>query len=147
MTATATAPKLNECRCAAFAGMECGRTTKKTWAPGHDARIKGFLQRAHRNDESVVLADGTEVTARQAADELFPAGTPFLFYVRGTQSARFADDHAALAHSARQAQIKVGRWAYNALVAGDTVTYVTKSGETKTAKVDEVKFVEADETE
>lgn len=143
MTATKTASKLNDCRCVEFLGLSyrCGRTTRKVWAPGHDARAKGFLQQKHRDGELVVLSDGREVSAREAAEEFVPALVPFLFYKRGTQSARFADDMAALADSAKSVQIKVGRWVYNGLVAGETVTYVTKAGEAKSIPMAEAKLV------
>jgi hypothetical protein len=134
-TETALAP----CSCLRF-GVNCGRVTAKTWAPGHDAKAKSLLQTAHRNDEEVVV-DGEIMSARSAAEMVIPALVPFLYYRRGTLQARFADDSAAMAHSAITAQIKVGRWTYNALIAGSKVTYVTRSGESRTMDVAEANFV------
>jgi len=138
-TATATKTVLHDCACIRF-GINCGRQTFKTWAPGHDAKAKGFLQRAHRDGEEV-LVDGEIVSARQGAELVVPALVPFLFYKRGTLSARFADDEAAMADSAMSAQVKVGRWVYNALISGSKVTYITKSGEAKAMDIADAKFV------
>jgi len=107
---------------------------------GHDAKAKSYLQRAHRNDYTVRL-DGVEMSARQATEILVPALVPFLYYVKGTLSARFADDDAAMAQSAKSVQIKVGRWTYNGLLLGTKVVYATKSGETKEIAVEAAKFV------
>ncbi|HKN45081.1 MAG TPA: hypothetical protein VJW23_14290 [Propionibacteriaceae bacterium] len=130
---------LHSCACIRL-GSYCGRMTYKTWAPGHDAKAKSLLQTAHRNGEDVVL-DGEIMSARSATDLLVPALTPFLYYKRGTMPARFADDAAAMAHSAITAQIQVGRWTYNALIAGSRVTYVTRGGDTKVMDVADAKFV------
>lgn len=134
-TTTALVP----CSCIRF-GVDCGRMTLKTWAPGHDAKAKSLLQSAHRNDEEVVV-DGVIMSARQGAELVVSALVPFLYYRKGTLSARFADDDAAMKDSAISAQIKVGRWTYNALVAGSIVTYITKTGEARTMDVAEAKFV------
>jgi hypothetical protein len=131
----------SQCSCIRL-GVDCGRTTFGTWAPGHDAKAKGLLQRAHRNDEPV-LVDGHEVTARQAAEELVPAIVGMLYYRKGTIQARFADDDAALADSASSAQVKVGRWVYNALVAGDVVTYADKAGKVHSLPLAEANLVTA----
>jgi hypothetical protein len=127
------------CSCLRF-GVDCGRVTYKTWAPGHDAKAKSLLQAAHRNGEEVVV-DGVIMSARQGAEAVVPALVPFLYYRKGSLQARFADDDAALKDSAFSAQIKVGRWTYNALVAGSVVTYVTAKGEAKTMDVSEAQFV------
>lgn len=142
VTEAAQADVIKPCACMRFDHLahRCNRTTKRIFAPGHDARIKGFLQSAKRDGEEVLL-DGQWVTPRMAAEEIAPALVAFLYYRRGTMSARFADDEAALADSAVSMQIKVGRWIYNALVAGDTVIYVTKSGETKTLPIADANFV------
>ncbi|QOR55656.1 MAG: hypothetical protein VM34scaffold347_67 [Phage 66_12] len=130
---------LNDCACQRL-GLDCTRSTKGTWAPGHDARAKGYLQAAHRDNRPVFL-DGVEMAARQAAEEIAPAVVGMLYYKRGSMQARFADDDAAMADSAKSFQIRVGRWTYNALVAGDVVTYVTKSGEAKTLPLAEANIV------
>jgi len=46
-----------------------------------------------------------------------------------------------MADSAQSAQIKVGRWVYNALILGDSVVYATKSGESKTLPIEQAQFV------
>jgi hypothetical protein len=139
MTAsTATKSELRPCACIRF-GVDCGRMTGGTWAPGHDAKAKGLLQRAHRASEDVVV-DGVIMSARQGAEAVVPALVPFLYYRKGTLPARFADDAAAMANSAITAQIKVGRWTYNALIAGSKVTYVTRSGEARVMDVAEANF-------
>lgn len=135
---TITKSTIHSCACIRF-GIDCGRMTGGTWAPGHDAKAKGLLQRAHRANEEVVV-DGEIMSARQGAEKVIPALVPFLYYKRGTLPARFADDAAAMANSAITAQIKVGRWTYNALIAGSKVTYVTRSGEARTMDVAEANF-------
>jgi hypothetical protein len=130
---------INTCSCYRL-GTDCGRTTYGIWAPGHDAKAKSYLQKAHRGGESVEL-DGVEMSARQATDILVPALTGFLYYRPGTLSARFADDDAAMAESAKSVQVKVGRWTYNGLLLGTKVVYATKSGETKEIAVEDAKFV------
>jgi len=127
------------CSCSRF-GVDCGRLTAKTWAPGHDAKAKGLLQTAHRNGEDVVV-DGLIMSARQGAERVVPALVPFLYYRKGTLAARFADDDAAMKDSATSAQIKVGRWTYNALIVGTQVVYATKAGETKFIPVEDAQFV------
>jgi|GEM_PF-2810470 hypothetical protein len=130
---------VNYCSCIRLE-IACNATTYGIWAPGHDAKAKSYLQRAHRNDYTVRL-DGVEMSARQATEILVPALVPFLYYVKGTLSARFADDDAAMAQSAKSVQIKVGRWTYNGLLLGTKVVYATKSGETKEIAVEAAKFV------
>ena len=93
-TATETKPALHDCACIRF-GTPCQRLTWATWAPGHDAKAKGLLQRAHRANEEVVV-DGEIMSARSAAELVIPALVPFLYYRRGTLAARFADDAAAM---------------------------------------------------
>jgi hypothetical protein len=140
MTAsTITKSELRPCACLRL-GVDCGRMTAATWAPGHDAKAKGLLQRAHRTNEEVVL-DGVIMSARQATDILVPALTGFLYYRRGSLQARFADDNAAMAESAKSVQIKVGRWVYNGLLLGAEVVYATKTGETKRVAVEAANFV------
>lgn len=139
MSNTKSTTALVPCSCIRF-GVNCGRMTYKTWAPGHDAKAKGLLQTAHRNNEEVVV-DGVIMSARQGAELVVPALVPFLYYRKGTLAARFADDDAAMKDSAISVQIKVGRWTYNALVAGSKVTYITKAGEVKIMDVADAKFV------
>jgi hypothetical protein len=139
MSKSTSTSQLHTCSCIRF-GVDCGRQTGGTWAPGHDAKAKSLLQSAHRNSEEVVV-DGVIMSARQGAELVVPALVPFLYYRKGSLAARFADDDAALKDSAFSAQIKVGRWTYNALVAGSVVTYVTAKGEARTMDVAEAKFV------
>jgi hypothetical protein len=127
--ATITKSELRPCACLRL-GVDCGRMTAATWAPGHDAKAKGLLQRAHRTNEEVVL-DGVIMSARQATDILVPALTGFLYYRRGAQHARIA----------KSVQIKVGRWVYNGLLLGAEVVYATKTGETKRVAVEAANFV------
>lgn len=130
---------LAPCSCLRF-GVNCGRVTYKTWAPGHDAKAKSLLQAAHRNAEDVIV-DGQIMSARQGAELVVPALVGFLYYRRGSLQARFADDDAAMRDSATAVQIKVGRWVYNGLLLGTSVVYATKSGETKTIPVESAQFV------
>src|SRR4051794_9418698 len=50
---------LNDCACQRL-GLDCTRSTKGTWAPGHDARAKGYLQAAHRRQPPRVPDRGRE---------------------------------------------------------------------------------------
>jgi hypothetical protein len=149
MNATTTAVEVlaNErhaCACHMLKGMYCGRLTGRTFAPGHDARIKGILQEAHREGMLVALEDGTLVSAREAMTQIAPNLVPFLYYKRGTMDARFADDAAAMADSAKRVQVKIGRWTYDALLAGSQVIVVKKNGEVITVPVADANFVGAD---
>lgn len=132
------------CACHMLKGMYCGRLTGRTFSPGHDARVKGILQEAHREGFMVTLENGQVVTAREAMTQIAPNLVPFLYYKRGTMDARFADDEAAMADSAKRVQVKIGRWTYDALLAGSQVIVVKKNGEVVTVPVAEANFVGAD---
>jgi hypothetical protein len=68
---TATAkPRKHDCACQRF-GSACGGDTWNVFSPGHDARIKGLLQRAHRAGEKVQF-DGKPMTATAAAMKVSP---------------------------------------------------------------------------
>jgi hypothetical protein len=143
-TQASTTTLKHACACHMLKGMYCGRLTGRIFAPGHDARIKGILQEAHREGFMVTLESGEVVTAREAMTQIAPNLVPFLYYKRGTMDARFADDEAAMADSAKRVQVKVGRWTYDALLAGSQVIIVKKNGEVVTVPVAEANFVGAD---
>lgn len=71
-----TAKTKSPCTCNRF-GIVCGGDTWNVFAPGHDARMKGVLQRAHRAGEKVVL-DGRAMHARTAVRKVAPALERFL---------------------------------------------------------------------
>ncbi len=74
MNATATA-KL-PCSCKRL-GVNCGGTTWNVFAQGHDAKMKGMLQVAHRSGQRVRL-DGRFATPMQAAMKVAPNLARFL---------------------------------------------------------------------
>ena len=52
-------------------GIDCGGDTWNVFAPGHDAKVKGLLQVAHRSGQRVRV-DGRFATPMQAAMKIAP---------------------------------------------------------------------------
>ena len=114
-----------------FAGT-CGGTTRATFAPGHDARTKGTLQKAFRTGRQINM-DGQQYTAEELAKvygyERFLVAAP----VRKRSTKKSNDP----------IMVKLGRWTYEAAAVdevedGFEVTYLDKKGEVtrKTVKSD-----------
>lgn len=136
MNATAalqTVTNTHLCACGGFVAVaadgtevrtNCTAVTKRTFAPGHDARLKGFLIRAGREDKLVRTPEG-------GADQL-PAKV----------ADRFGFGHMVRDGIARKAtkapakavptivRAKVGRWIYEGTVTanGGLFSYTDRKG-------------------
>lgn len=131
---TAIAP----CACSLFVAVAangtetttgCTATTKRTFAPGHDARMKGFLIRAGRRGDLIRTPEGgsDQVAARVA--ERFG----FAHMVREGIARPKAVRKAAKAPAPKVVTAKVGRWFYEGTVdARGNFTYTQKNGKTHT---------------
>lgn len=71
----AIAKKIRECACGNYADaatgerIACDAETTRTFAPGHDAKLKGFLIRVGARDHEVrVLGEPMTITALTAAN-------------------------------------------------------------------------------
>ena len=136
MTATATA-----CACSLFVAVTasgqtartgCTATTRRTFAPGHDAKLKGFLIRAGREGMLIRTPEG-------GADQL-PAKVAerfgFAHMVREGIARPKATRKAKAAPAPRTVTAKVGRWEYEGtLTAGGKIfTYRDRQGRTLMAE-------------
>lgn len=111
----------------------CTATTKRTFAPGHDARLKGFLIRAGRDGlhvREVGLGVAHETTPAKFADRY-----GFGHMVRDG-IARPAKVRKAKAVAPRTVIGKVGRWTYEGTVTanGGIFTYTDRQGRTLMAE-------------
>jgi hypothetical protein len=123
----------------------CVETTKRTFAPGHDARLKGFLIRAGIAGHTVrVGADGEERSAQAVADQ-FGFGYMVAEGIRKGAERAFRAELKAMAKAAKKAApapqkvtAKVGRWEYEGTLSADGTefSYVTRKG----AEVTTTKF-------
>lgn len=124
----------------------CGRDTWKTFAPGHDARLKGALIRHGLLGGKVMVRGAGDETEYSATDAAGAWG------FREQVAAGIANPNSKLARKARRAQqedpaapvtvtAKVGRWEREGTLVtlnGEQIfRYTTKEGKTK----DTAKFV------
>lgn len=118
-----------------IAPVQCRRSTTRTFAPGHDARLKGNLIRAAIAGHDVRLPSGELVSPQHIAN-----GFGF-----GWQVARGLElGLAKIAMKVGKAKVspvpatpktitaKVGRWFYEGVVAGGEFVYTDKKGATQT---------------
>lgn len=118
----------------------CTATTKRTFAPGHDARLKGFLIRNGAEGHAVRLGDtGEAQTAQQVADG-FGFGHMVADGIRRAEARAFAamvretKKAAKKTHETpREVTAKVGRWTYEGVITdspteGPQFTYTSKKG-------------------
>ena len=122
----------------------CGATTRRIYAPGHDAKLKGVLIRQYVADQPYIVEDGG----------LLIHGSPYevarqLGWTHFLDAAKERADQAASVRQARKARkaglptiVKVGRWEYPIVkVLGEfednmiEVEYKTTKGVLKTATV------------
>ncbi len=159
MTATTTAKivaELNVCQCGRFAVVKadgtrvrtgCTRTTKRLFAPGHDAKLKGILIRAGVAGEQVVR----EGEGNNGFTDPVKWGYSFGFGHMVEAGIKLARDKAAAKKSAKAkagdtivevvevvqfVKAKVGRWTYDGEVKDGTFTYLNSKGD----KVSTTKF-------
>jgi len=134
-----TETALHLCACGGFIARDasgtqvvrtgCNAMTKRTFAPGHDARLKGFLIRAGREGLLITCPwGGAEVTAEVAANHF-----GFAHMVRDGIARKAAKKVAK--PQAKKVTAKVGRWFYEGFVTegGALFSYTDKQGASKTA--------------
>lgn len=159
MNATAakvTAAAAHPCACDGFvavdaAGREtrtaCTATTKRTFAPGHDARLKGFLIRAGVQGLHIRTPWGGSEQSPQAVADRFGFGHMVAAGIKAAQDRAFAKAVRGVTKTApkmeapKPVMAKVGRWVYEGVVlaAGDgtpVFRYTNKQG----VSVDAMKF-------
>ena len=132
---TATAP--HACACSGFKAVDivgtvrttsCNATTRRIFAPGHDARLKGFLIRAGREGLLIQTPEGGDLLdAMQVADRF-----GFGHMVRDG----IARNTKKVAKKAQpKVTAKVGRWFYEGFVTegGALFSYTDAKGNSKTA--------------
>lgn len=120
-------------------GTGCTSVTKRTFAPGHDARLKGFLIRAGAADLSVKMgADAT--TNPVTVAEQFGFGHMVAAGIEAAMKRAFArlikdTKKAAKAthETPKQVMCKVGRWTYEGVITDDPMhgpkfTYTSAKG-------------------
>jgi hypothetical protein len=128
MTATAT-----RCACSSFVAVAtdgttdrlvCTQTTKRTFAPGHDAKLKGFLIRAGRAGLLISTEQGN--VEPTAIADLFGFGHMVRDGIKRVAPVRKAKKAAAPV----TVQGKVGRWVYEGtLTAGGRIfSYTDRKG-------------------
>jgi hypothetical protein len=118
----------------------CTAQTKRTFAPGHDARLKGFLIRAGIADHEVRFGNSQPLNAVQVA-EMFGFGHLVEAGIKRGMDREFAKllketkRQAKATHVTTRLEVtcKVGRWTYEGFITDDPMhgpkfTYTTKAG-------------------
>lgn len=117
----------------------CTATTKRTFAPGHDARLKGFLIRAGAENMLVRVGDDVNTSA-QAVAEQFGFGYMVADGIKRAGEKAFAKELRNLKKAARRTHetpreviCKVGRWTYEGVITdspmhGPQFTYTNRKG-------------------
>lgn len=147
-----TVSAAHDCECGRFTVLNpdgtrtpvpCGQTTKRLFAPGHDARLKGFLIRAQvagAKVERLGAVGATEVKDALNWADYFGFG----YQVRAGVALAGTKAKAKKAPKVIVEVVvpvvfvkaKVGRWIYEGEVKGDTFTYLNAKGD----KVSTTKF-------
>lgn len=148
--ATRAAKSAIPCHCGNYTDAEtgarlvCVRETAREFAPGHDAKLKGFLIRAGAAGHAVkVLGRPGTVTAQEAAD-WYGFGHLVAQGIKRAQDREFAKllrettKQAKKTHETpRVVSCKVGRWFYDGVVTdspehGPQFTFTRKDGTQQT---------------
>jgi hypothetical protein len=144
MNATAKTAKtaLHACACGGFKATDasgtvvvrtdCNAQTRRTFAPGHDARLKGFLIRAGREGMLITTPwGGAEQTPEKAAEHF-----GFAHMVREGIARPKATRKAKKVAAPAKVIGKVGRWTYEGTVTagGKIFTYTDRKGATLMAE-------------
>lgn len=126
---------LAPCSCSLFAAVAddgtltrtgCTATTRRTFAPGHDARLKGFLIRAGRAGLLIRTPEGGADQVAVRVAERFGFA-----HMVAEGIARVAKPRKAAPVAApRTVTAKVGRWLYEGTVTagGGLFTYTDRKG-------------------
>ncbi len=155
MTNTAnTAPKAkaeNPCQCSMFANadtgerLECNKTTARQFAPGHDARLKGFLIKLGAQGVEVTRAEGgLSITgdAAKAAEGYGFAHMVASGIERAHAKAKEKAERAAARAAAKEkgtdssdtVRAKVGRVTYEGRLESSEFVYRVNGAERRTTK-------------
>lgn len=154
-TATKTAQAVKPCTCSKVStrtetgelvSTGCSQTTKRTFAPGHDARLKGFLIRAGVEGQDVTVGDDAPRSAQAVADQ-FGFGYMVAEGIKAGAERAFKAELKRVAKDAKKSHVtprevtaKVGRWTYEGVITdspteGPQFTYTSKKGvQTTTTK-------------
>lgn len=152
---------------AQYEGTGCTQMTHRTFAPGHDAKLKSLLIKAGAAGAEVVRVEGgmnVYSSAEQVADH-FGFGHQVLSGIQRAKAkaaeraekkaAKKASKAAAKAprtqkqqkaeKAAQTVQIKIGRWTYDATIDPKTnaAAFTSANGEAKTAAEGKYKLVGA----
>ena len=135
--AARAARDIKPCACGNFAVAEtgerlhCGGETLRTFAPGHDARLKGFLIRAGRQGQTVKVLGEDEPISPLAAANRYGFG-----HMVAEGIARPVRKKAAKKTAPKPVTAKVGRWTYEGFVSedGTMFSYQDKQGNHKIAE-------------
>lgn len=145
-TATQAVTATHPCACSLVVAIDaagnetrtnCTATTKRTFAPGHDARLKGFLIRAGVEGlhiREVGLGVAHETTAAKFADR-FGFGHMVRDGIANGQARKIAKK-APKAKAPKKVTAKVGRWFYEGTLSemGRWFTYTDKKGAVRNTK-------------
>lgn len=137
-TATQTVTATHACACSGYKAVDaagnvvattgCTGVTKRTFAPGHDARLKGFLIRAGREGNLVRTPEGgSDIVAAKVADR-YGFGHMVRDGIARPKAVRKAKKVAEVAPA--KVTGKVGRWLYEGTVTagGKLFTYTDRKG-------------------
>ena len=116
----------------------CTATTKRQFAPGHDAKLKSALIKwgalgldIRRSEGGVATsASAAKHASRYAFAHMVTAGVKRA-EAKAAEKARKAEERAARKAAPKQVTAKVGRWERTGTVEGDTFTYTDAKGATK----------------
>lgn len=135
-TATQVITGRHACACSGFKAVDaagrvvattgCSASTKRTFAPGHDARLKGFLIRAGREGNLVRTPEGGSDQVAVRVAERFGFAQMVRDGIARVAPVRKAKKVAAPAKVVG----KVGRWTYEGTVTagGKIFTYTDRKG-------------------
>lgn len=149
-----------------YVGTGCSQKTRRTFAPGHDAKLKGLLIQAGADGHGVRREVGGMASIGKAEkiaeafgfEHQVKAGIQRLRAQREAKAAKKAEKPAAKAPRTQKQQkaekivgitdpatIKVGRWTYEAVIDTKTnaATFTSANGETKTVAEGKYKLVGA----
>lgn len=117
----------------------CKATTKRVFAPGHDARLKGFLIRSGISEQMISVGAESNRTAQQVAEQ-FGFGWMVAAGIKNGQAKLIAKllgevskgTKVAVKAAPKPQAItgKVGRWTYTGTELDGLFTYITAKGET-----------------
>jgi len=129
-----------------YTGTGCDATTARTFAMGHDAKLKSLLIRAGvdglavRRDEGGMVVTGDALQMAAAISPAIAAKVEHGIQLAAEKAARKAErEEPAAAPEPKPVRIRVRRWVYDALLAADgSATYTNPNGDVKVIPADKV---------